>query len=190
MALANPQAALRSAFSRPLSRYYPLLYCPPVLRWLCADETSSAQWTICVLSLLLPTLRREDARKGRGAGGDHAHRQALVRPGRHRASVGGKVPVALPFLLSTLLLDMKHDATDRFMRDTILLCNRTKWLVVLHHTMNDHRPMFSGNTVVRVFWPWSPFANHWRRAGVMCFIVSEHVLYLEIQCASRGQEEI
>ncbi len=40
---------LLAAFSRPLSRYYPLLYRPPVLRLLCADETSSAQWTSCVL---------------------------------------------------------------------------------------------------------------------------------------------
>ncbi len=37
----------------------PLLYCPPVLRLLCADETSSAQWTIFVLSLHLLTLRRK-----------------------------------------------------------------------------------------------------------------------------------
>ncbi len=27
------------AFSRHLSRYYPLMYRPAVLRWLCADET-------------------------------------------------------------------------------------------------------------------------------------------------------
>jgi len=121
--------------------------------------------------------------------GPHAS-AALLLPGCHRASVEGKAPVPLRFWLSTLLLDMKHDATDRFMRDTILLCNRKKWLVVLHHTMNDHRPVFSGNAVVRVFWPWPPFANHWRRARVMCFIVSEHVLYLEIQFARRGQEEV
>ena len=49
MGLANPRAALRAAFSCPLSRCYPLLYRPPVLRLLCADETSSAQWTSCVL---------------------------------------------------------------------------------------------------------------------------------------------
>ncbi len=85
---------------------------------------------------------------------------------------------------------MKHDATDRFMRDTIVLCNRTKWFVVLHHTMNDHRPVFSGNTIFRVFWPWSPFANNRRRAGVMGFTVCEHVLYLQIQFASRGKEEV
>lgn len=61
------------------------------------------------------------------------------------------VSAQLRFLLSTLLLDMKNNTTDRFMRDTILLCDRTKWFVVLYHTMNDHRPVFSGNTVVWVF---------------------------------------
>jgi hypothetical protein len=85
---------------------------------------------------------------------------------------------------------MKHDATDRFMRDTILLCNRTKWFVVLPDAMKDHRPVFRGNTIFRVPWPWPAFANNRRRAFVMCFIVSEHVFYLEIQCARRGKEEV
>jgi hypothetical protein len=92
-------------------------------------------------------------------------------------------------LLSTLLLDMKYDATDRFMRDTILLSNPTKWFVVLHHAMHDHRPVFRGNTIFRVPWSLSAFANKRRRAGVMCFIVSEHVLYLEVQFARGGKEE-
>ncbi len=89
-----------------------------------------------------------------------------------------------------LPLDMMNDATDRFMRDTILLRNRTKWFVVLHNTMDDHRPVFSGNAVCGAFWPWSPFANNRRKADVMCFVVSEHVLDLEIQCASRSKEEV
>jgi len=42
-----------AAFSRPRSRYYPLLYRLPVLRLLCADEISSSQWTIRVPSLHL-----------------------------------------------------------------------------------------------------------------------------------------
>src|SRR2546425_12194944 len=86
------------------------------------------------------------------------------------------VTAQLRFLLSTLLLDMKDDATDRLMRDTILLCNSTKWFVVLHHAMHDHRPVFNRNTVFRLFRPWSPFTNNRRRAGIMCFVVSEHVL--------------
>jgi len=45
----NPRSIRLAAFSRPRSRCYPLLYRPPVLRLLCADETSSARWTICVL---------------------------------------------------------------------------------------------------------------------------------------------
>ena len=75
---------------------------------------------------------------------------------------------------------MKDEATDRLMRDTILLCNCTKWFVVLHHTMKNHRPVFSGNRIVRVFRPWSPFATHRRRAGVICFTVSKQVLDLLI----------
>src|SRR6266566_10016291 len=51
--------------------------------------------------------------------------------------------VALRFLLSTRLLSMKDEATDRLMRDPILICNCTKWFVVLHHTMKKHRPVFS-----------------------------------------------
>ena len=43
----------------------------------------------------------------------------------------------LSFLLSTLLLDMKHDATDRFMRDTILLLQPYGVVRFLHHTMHD-----------------------------------------------------
>jgi hypothetical protein len=53
--------------------------------------------------------------------GPHAS-AALLLPGRHRASVGGTVPVELRFLLSTLLMHMKKKATDRFMRDTICCC--------------------------------------------------------------------
>jgi hypothetical protein len=41
-----------------------------------------------------------------------------------------------------------------------------------------------------VFWPWPPFAHNRRRADVMCFVVSEHVLDPEIQCARRGKEEV
>jgi hypothetical protein len=142
-----------AAFSRHLSRCYPLSYRLPLLHWLCADDLISAQWTVCVPSRPLQTLRREYERKGRCAGRDHAHLQALVLPGYHSASVEGTVTAQLRFLLSRLFLDMKHDATDRFMRDTKLLCNRTKWFVVLHHTMHDHLPVFRGNSVVRVFSP-------------------------------------
>ena len=91
--------------------------------------------------------------------------------------------------MSTRLLHMKQDATDRFMGDTKGCCHCTERFVLLYHPMNDHRPMFSGKTVCGVFWPWSPFANNRRRADVMCFVVSEHVLDLEIQFARRGKEE-
>ena len=86
-------------------------------------------------------------------------------------------------------MSMKKNATDRFMRDTIRCCYGAEGFLLLHHTMNDQRPVFSGKTVCGVFWPWSPFANNRRRAGVMGFIVCEQLLDLEIQCASGGKEE-
>ena len=115
--------------------------------------------------------------------------QVLLLPGCHRISVVGKVPGPLRFLLSTLLIPMKK-ATDRFMRDSIGCCYGAQGFLLLHHTMKDQRPVFSGNTIFGMFWPWSPFANYRRGAGVMCFVVSEHVLDLEIQCARRGKEEV
>jgi hypothetical protein len=100
------------------------------------------------------------------------------------------VTAQLSFLVSTLLMNMKYDATDRFMRDSIRSCNGTERFFLLHNTMHHGRPVFSGNAVCRVFWPWSPFANKRRRAGVMGFIMSEQVLDLEIQCARRRKEEV
>src|SRR5947209_16481134 len=104
--------------------------------------------------------------------------QVLLLLGCQRASNGGIVTVKLSFLLSTLLLEMKHDATDRFMRDSIYGCYSAERFLLLYHTMNHCRPVFSGNTVVRVFWLWSPIANNRRRASVRYFIMSEKVLYL------------
>jgi len=95
-------------------------------------------------------------------------------------------PEPLRFLLSTLLMHMKKKATDRFMRDTIRCCDGAQGFLLLHHTMNDQRPEFSGYTVCGMFWPWSPFAHHRRRADFMCSVVSEHALDLEIQCTSRS----
>ena len=86
-------------------------------------------------------------------------------------------------MLSTRLLSMKDEATDRLIRDPTLLCNWMKWFVVLHHPMKNHRPVFSGKSLVRVFGPWSPFATHRRRDGVRCFIVSKPALDLQIQVA-------
>jgi len=66
------------------------------------------------------------------------------------------VTVQLRFLPSTLLLEMKYDATDRFMRDTICGCYGAERFLLLHHTMYYYRPVFSGNTIFWVFRPWSP----------------------------------
>jgi len=62
--------------------------------------------------------------------------QALLLPERHRASVVGKVPVPLRFLLSTLLMRMKKNATDRFMRDSIDGCYYAEWFFLLYYTLH------------------------------------------------------
>jgi hypothetical protein len=73
----TPELILFAAFSRPLSRCYPWLHRTPRLCLWCAEETSSAQWTICVPCLHLLIRRRQEARKGRGAGGDQVHPEAF-----------------------------------------------------------------------------------------------------------------
>jgi hypothetical protein len=65
---------------------------------------------------------------------------SLLLPGRHDASIVGTVTVQLSFLLSTLLLDMMHDATDRFMGDSIGCCHCEERFFLLHHTLHDCRP--------------------------------------------------
>ena len=94
------------------------------------------------------------------------------------------------FLRYMLFRSRTNEATDRFMRDTVCSCHGAQRFLLLHHLLHDQRPVFSGKTVCGVFWPWSPFAHHRRRADVICTVVGEHVLDLEIQCASRGKEEI
>jgi hypothetical protein len=76
-AWANPRSVLLAAFSRPLSRSSPLLDRAPRLGLWCAEEISSAQGSIGVPSLYLLTRLGEEARKGRGAGGDQLHLPAL-----------------------------------------------------------------------------------------------------------------
>jgi hypothetical protein len=160
-----------------------------VLSLFCADETSRVHQAISLVALQVQGPHWEEAKKGRGAGRKHVHVQALLLPGCHQTSVVGIFPVPLRFLLSTLLMHMKK-TTDRFMRDTVCSCHCAERFLLLHHTMHDHQPVFSGNAVVRVCWPWSPFVNHRRRTGVMCFIVSEQQLDLEIELASRSKEEV
>ena len=53
----TPQLSLLAVFPHSLSRYYPLPYHPAVLRLLCAYETSSAQWAICVLPCTVDTMQ-------------------------------------------------------------------------------------------------------------------------------------
>jgi hypothetical protein len=72
---------------------------------------------------------------------DHTHLQALLLPGRHRASVVGIVTAQLRILRSTLLLDMKLNATDRFMRDSIGGYYGAERFYLLHHTMYQDRPL-------------------------------------------------
>jgi hypothetical protein len=89
--------------------------------------------------------------------------------------------VQLRFLLSTLLLDKKHDATYRFMRDSIRGCHSAKRFLLLYYTMYDCRPVISGKTVVGVFRPWSSVLDKRRTASLNEFIFCQKVLDLEIQ---------
>jgi hypothetical protein len=61
-----------------------------------------------------------------------------------------------------------------------------------HYTMYYCRPVGSGNTVVRVFRPWSSVLDNNRRrvASLKCFIFSEKVLELLIQFSRRLKEEV
>jgi hypothetical protein len=47
----------------------------------------------------------------------------------------------LCFSLSTLLLDMKYDPTDRFMRDTIFSCYGAERFLLLHRMLDNSRPL-------------------------------------------------
>ena len=44
-------------------------------------------------------------------------------------------------LLSMLFVNMKHDAADRFMRDSICGCYGAERFFLLHHTLHDGRPL-------------------------------------------------
>ena len=46
------------------------------------------------------------------------------------------VTAQLRVLLSTLLLDMKNNATDRFMRDSIDGCYYAEWFFLLYYTLH------------------------------------------------------
>jgi hypothetical protein len=112
MAFANPRAALRAAFSRPLSRCYPLSYRPPVLRLCCADGTSRAQLTILVMSPHWQMVHEEDARKAGRTAYHRLHQGGTARRGeqhstdksckQHAASGGQAIPLESIRLLALL----------------------------------------------------------------------------------------
>jgi hypothetical protein len=94
----------------------------------------------------------------------------------------------LRFLSSTLILDTKHDATDRFMRDTIRGCYGAERFLLLHHTMYDCRPKFRGNTVVRLIRSWSSVLAKKRVASFKEVIFRLKVLRPMIQFLGWGKE--
>ncbi len=87
------------------------------------------------------------------------------------------------------LLSMKQDATDRFMRDAIGCRHCAQRFFLIHHTMHDCRPVFSGKTVLRVVRPWSSVLEKRKGASLNEFIFCQKVVHLEIQDACRGKEE-
>jgi hypothetical protein len=88
------------------------------------------------------------------------------------------------------LLSMKKDATDRFVRDAIGCCHSAEGFFLIHHTLHDCGPVFSGNTVFRVFRPWSSVLEKRKVASLNEFIFCQKVLHLLIQYSCRVKEEI
>jgi hypothetical protein len=77
---------------------------------------------------------KRQARKGRWAGGDHTHPQALSAFRKLSCLCQRKRT------WTVTLLDMKHHATDRFRRDPICGCHDAKRFLLLHHTLHHGRP--------------------------------------------------
>jgi hypothetical protein len=212
-----PQVILLAAFSRPLSRYLPLLDHAPVLRLWSAEGTSSAHLTLPVMSLHSQMVHGEEARTMphpvgkpslcRASGywpSSAATRDGLMVADRARQqgppSIGtrkracrfeGRRPAGVPlrFLLSTRLLHMKKKATDRFVRDSIGGCYCAQRFLLLHHTLRHHRPVFSGKTVSRVFGPRSSLLEKRRMASLTDVTFCQKGLHLERQVARRGKQE-
>ena len=63
------------------------------------------------------------------------------------------VTAQLSFLLSTPLLDIEHNATDRFMRDSIRGCYSAECFRLLHHTLHHRRPCSGGIPYFGCFGP-------------------------------------
>jgi hypothetical protein len=76
------------------------------------------------------------------------------------------------------------------MRDSIRGCYGAERFLLLDNTMYHFRPVFSGNTVVRVFWPRSSMLDKRGVASVKEFNLRQRVLHFEIQFPRRGKEEI
>ncbi len=93
-------------------------------------------------------------------------------------------------LVSMLFLNMKHDATDRFMRDAICGCYSAERFLLLHHTLQDSRPQVSWTTIVWLFRPWSSALEKRRVPTLNEFISRQKVLHLQIQFPRRGKEEV
>jgi len=125
---------------------------------------------------------------------DRAREQWLPSIGTRKRACRfeGLRPVGVPlrFLLSTLLMQMKKKATDRFVRDSIRGGYGAQRFLLLHHTLHHHRPVFSGKTVSRVFRPWSSVLEKWRLAPLTDVIFSKKLLELLIQFSRWGKEEV
>jgi hypothetical protein len=88
------------------------------------------------------------------------------------------------------LLSMKKETTDRFRRDAIGRRHCAQRFLLIHDTMHDCGPVFSGKTVFRMFGPWSSVLEKRKAASLNEFIFCQMVVHLERQFACRGKEEI
>ena len=75
----TPQLALLAVFSRLPSVCYPLLYHPPVLCWLCADETCSALMGLLPPSQHCVSSCREGVSNSRGVDGYEVLLQVILQ---------------------------------------------------------------------------------------------------------------
>ena len=162
----NPQFSPTCRLFPSSVQVLPIMYRPRVLCLLCADETCSTRWTICAFPGTYCSCAVKRHGKVEVQQGLHACVSSLVA--RTSSCLCLRSTVQLDFLLSTLLLGIKYNATDRFMRDSICGCYGAERFFLLHYTLHDCRPKFSWNTIVRMYRSWSSALEKRRVATLKC----------------------
>jgi len=217
-ACANPTSDPACRLFPSHVQVLPVVYRPPVLRLFCADGTSSAPLTLPIMSLHSQMVHGEDTRNmphplgkpslWRVSGywrysaatldgimvAERAREQWLPSIGTRKRAIplrGTESSRCTVTLLAVQAVDAYEEGDGSFhaRHHTLLLwsagvpfCSTTRCMI--------SGQCSAGILYLGMSWPWSPFANYRRGADVMCFVVSEHVLDLEIQFSRRLKEEI